>query len=459
MAVRSEYIKNLMDKKNSFEKQYEEVLKESMKNILGDSAKEEVRKLLKEAEDEDSYSEEEVDITKTPDEGETSEENPSSEEDNTDNADNLSDSLDANGTEDGTSEENDTEDDLWDELENCKGADGEYDCRGMNDDSLFKVLKVMGPEDGIRVMPNEDGTVELEVDGDLIQGKLDLVVELGDDSENSIDEGKDNTGYTSNYQKETAMTTPDNHEPANPKTTYSMDGGVPTGTEKPFANQGDNSPYNKNVNEGEDDVTFEIEKDETEEPVNETATTTENNPYVRGTGKTHANTNKKGKTFRNSSEGGEYVKGTSKNSYSGSETNESLEFKKKMNKLYEENKQMKSIIPALNKKLTEAMIINASMGYIVRLLNENTTSTDEKKQISERFTKVNTLEESKQLYQTISEELKKSGNNNANVRGIINSQLSESKQQPKQNLVETTMYKSEKVNEALDFMKRLDNVK
>ena len=97
------------------------------------------------------------------------------------------------------------------------------------------------------------------------------------------------------------------------------------------------------------------------------------------------------------------------------------------------------------------------MGYIVRLLNENTTSVDEKKEISERFSKVNTLDESKQLYQTISEELKKVNKGN-NVNGIFNSQLAESKQN-KQSLVETTMYKSEKVNEALDFMKRLDNVK
>ena len=60
MAVRSNYIKSLMDSKKSFEKQYEEVLKESMKNIIGDNAKEEVRKLLKESEDEDSFTEEEV---------------------------------------------------------------------------------------------------------------------------------------------------------------------------------------------------------------------------------------------------------------------------------------------------------------------------------------------------------------------------------------------------------------
>ena len=317
----------------------------------------------------------------------------------------------------------------------------------------------MGPEDGIRVMKNEDGTIEVEVDGDLIQGEEEFVIDLDDldFADDSIEESKNNecnesnTGYTSDYQKKTAMTTPDNHEPANPKTTYSMDGGVPTGTEKPFANQGDKSPYDEEVNE---EVEFEVEPDE---QVNEVASTTENNPTVRGTGMTHANTNLKGKKFRSSSEGGQRVKGTGENTYSGGETNESLNFKRKMNKLFEENKQMKSIIPDLQKKLMESMVINSSMGYIVRLLNENTTSIDEKKEISARFAKVSTLDEGKKLYQTISEELKKVNKTN-DVNSIFNSQLAEGKQ-TKKALVETTMYKSEKVNEALDFMKRLDSIK
>ena len=457
MAVRSNYIKSLMDSKKSFEKQYEEVLKESMKNIIGDNAKEEVRKLLKESEDEDSFTEEEVidDTATTDKEDSDNVDDAATDGDDTDGDD----TLDVDGTEGTDDLDTSDDEDLWNDLEDCKTADGEYDCRGLEDDKMLKVVKAMGPEDGIRVMQNNDGTISVEVDGDLIDGTEEFIIELDDNDgfdielEESVNES--NTGYTSDYQKQTAMTTPDNHEPANPKTTYSMDGGVPTGTEKPFANQGDKAPYDESVNES-DDTCFEIEQDE--EPVNEVASTTENNPTVRGTGMTHANTNSKGKTFRSSSEGGSRVKGTGYNSYSGGETNESIEFKKKMNKLYEENKQMKSIIPELNKKLTESMVINSSMGYIVRLLNENATTVDEKKSISERFSKVNTLEESKKLYETISEELKKNGNSKNGVDNLFNSQLAESKKS-KQNLVETTMYKSKEVNETLDFMKRLDNIK
>jgi hypothetical protein len=450
-----------METKKTLEEQMQEVVSESMKGIIGDNAKDEVRKLLKESEDEDSFSEEEVtDDTATTDKDETTEvDDVTTDTTSDDGEDVTTDTVDVETTEDGEPEDA-VDDDVWDELEKCKSADGEFDCRGMDDGHLLKVLKAMGPEDGIRVMKNDDGTIAVEVDGDLIQGEEEFVIDVDDlaEPEDAIEESRNNecnesnTGYTSDYQKKTAMTTPDNHEPANPKTTYSMDGGVPTGTEKPFANQGDKAPYDENVNE---EYEFEVETDD--EQVNEVASTTENNPTVRGTGMTHANTNSKGKKFRSSSEGGQRVKGTGENTYSGGETNESLDFKRKMNKLYEENKQMKSIIPELQKKLMESMVINSSMGYIVRLLNENTTSVDEKKEISARFSKVNTLDESKQLYQTISEELKKVNKGN-NVNGIFNSQLAESKQS-KQSLVETTMYKSEKVNEALDFMKRLDNIK
>ena len=162
MAVRSKYIKSLMDTKNSLDKQYQEVIAESMKNIIGENAKEEVRRLLKEAEDEDSFSEEEVDDdTATTDKEENVDTDSKVEDGSEDNADDAVD-TDTEKVEDMESSEADpneeeADDDLWNDLEQCKDADGEYDCRGMDDGNLLKVLKAMGPEDGIRVMKNDKG--------------------------------------------------------------------------------------------------------------------------------------------------------------------------------------------------------------------------------------------------------------------------------------------------------------
>ena len=475
MAVRSDYIKKLMETKNSLEKEYQEVVAESMQNIIGDNAKEEVRKLLKEAEDEDSFEEEEVDTD-----------------------------TDAFGDDEVEDDEVDTDgaDDIVDDLESCKSADGEYDCRGMDDDKLIKVLNSMGPEDGIRVMSNGDGSVSVEVDGDKIEGTKEFVIDLDDfeddvdddiesdfedadeDFEDDVDddvdvevevedepedeaevelelnEGNVDLGYTDSYQHDTAMTVDNNDEVANPKTTYSMDAGVPKGTKKPWAQDGDRQPYDKNVNEDVDecgDTIFEVEEDMVDEASH---TVTQNNSNVRGVTRSFPTNSSSQETDRNGApEGKSPTTGVGRQTTDGYKeaTSESLDIRKKMYKLYNENKQMKSIVPELQKKLMESMVINQSMGYIVRLLNENTTSVDEKKQISERFSKVNTLEEGKKLYETISEELKQVGKRN-NMNGVINGQLAEGKQ-AKQNLVETTMYKSEKVNETLDFMKRLNAIK
>ena len=482
MAVRSKYIKSLMDTKNSLDKQYQEVIAESMKNIIGENAKEEVRRLLKEAEDEDSFSEEEVDDdTATTDKEEIVDTDSEVEDGSEDNADDAVD-TDTEEVEDMESSEADpneeeADDDLWNDLEQCKDADGEYDCRGMDDGKLLKVLKAMGPEDGIRVMSNGDGTVNVEVDGDLIDGEQEFVIDIDDFSgdendvelsvEDSLDEGKVDLGYMDHpgnggYQKDTAVTLdPDESLPTDRKKVGHTWNPQLKDASIDHGKDGDRQPFNKNVNEEVDEcgTIFEIEQDGDEEMIDEVMTCAENTPVSRGSSMTHQNSNLKGgKTnFRNGRTGEKgQVKGTGYNSYSG-ETNESVSLKKMVNRLYEENKQMKSIVPELTKKLNESMVINASMGYIVRLLNENSTTMDEKKQISERFTKVNTLEEGKKLYETISNELKNVNKRN-DVNGIINSQLAEGKQ-AKQNLVETTMYKSQQVNETLNFMKRLDAVK
>ena len=473
-----------MDTKNSLDKQYQEVIAESMKNIIGENAKEEVRRLLKEAEDEDSFSEEEVDDdTATTDKEEIVDTDSEVEDGSEDNADDAVD-TDTEEVEDMESSEADpneeeADDDLWNDLEQCKDADGEYDCRGMDDGKLLKVLKAMGPEDGIRVMSNGDGTVNVEVDGDLIDGEQEFVIDIddfsGDENEielsvdDSLDEGKVDLGYMDHpgnggYQKDTAVTLdPDESLPTDRKKVGHTWNSQLKDASIDHGKDGDRQPFNKNVNEEVDEcgTIFEIEQDGDEEMIDEVMTSTENSGAARGVSNTHTNTNSSHKFARNG-----HVEAQSPTNMSNGRgtgdgykeaSNESKQLRKMVNRLYDENKQMKSIVPELTKKLNESMVINASMGYIVRLLNENSTTMDEKKQISERFTKVNTLEEGKKLYETISNELKNVNKRN-DVNGIINSQLAEGKQ-AKQNLVETTMYKSQQVNETLNFMKRLDAVK
>ena len=63
----------------------------------------------------------------------------------------------------------------------------------------------------------------------------------------------------------------------------------------------------------------------------------------------------------------------------------------------------------MKQQLMEAIVINKSMGNLMKIVMENSTSLNEKKEIFARFSGVKTIEESDNLYKTISEELKREG--------------------------------------------------
>lgn len=416
--VRSEYIKKLMSESHSLEEKLKDVAQSTINSILEEKTNKNLRQIL--SEDENSFSEEEVD-----------------------------DDVELGGSEDTSeeegAEENDAENSEWDDLEQYKDEDGEYDLRSMDKDELVKVLKVMSPDDAVRIVKNDDDSLtvtdetndeefELELGNDDDE-EIDIDVE--DDDVIEIDLDESNLGYTDNYQKKTAMTTPDNHEPANPHSTYSMDGGVPKGTEKPWVGGKQKSPFNDDVNE------------------NCETTIQEGGAFGKAAARTA------GKQRRNNSSGqGGQPYGGRHNSVAGEykdyqETAVSENIKKKANQIFVENKQLKSLMKKLQNQVNEAIVVNQSLANVIKLINENATTVNEKKEILRRFNDCTTKEESNKLYSTISEELKRSGKTHSNVTETINSQLSESRDRA----VETPMYQSQDLSETISFMNRLNAIK
>lgn len=469
--IRSEYIKQLIEDKNSLENKLSEVTKETIKSIIDENVGDKLRQII--SEDEDSFIEDEVEDDSTTsseedgDDAATDAETETEVDDTAENGDETTD-VDVEDTvtdtvDDGT-EDSDidaTEDDVWNDLEQYKGEDGEYDLTGMDADNLIKVMQVMKPTDGIRVVKNDNGTITLSDDETEKEYIIDIDAEgedgLGDfDSEEGVEESKKhcnegaNLGYTDDFQNKTAMTTPPNNEPANPKTTYSMDGGAPTGTEKRWANQGSKAPYDEDVNE-ECEYEVEIDDDKKEDEVNETMTTQEQGPYNRGDGMVHTNTNSKAAKGRNAHAGGKQISGTGDNSYSNTQLENIM---RKANAIFNENKELKALVPKMQQQMMESIVINKSMGNVMRIVMENSTTLNEKKDILKRFTGVKTIEESDSLYKTISEELKREGKT-MNVNNVINSQLAESKN----SVVETPMYQSEDLSKTLDLINRLNKIK
>lgn len=487
--IRSEYIKNLVEDRDRLTQKLEDVTKNTLQNVVNETINKQLRQIISEADDD--YEVEEV----NPDANDTATSDAETPVDGTDAAGDVTtsdggentsadtdDVTGAEGGDDAANADDTTSDDVWGGLEQYKGDDGEYDLTSMDKDDVIKVLKVMSPEDGVRVLKNDNGTVTLQDDETDTEYIIDIdgsigndnSEEINDDDEISIDldsdddvtdecnvksganvnEGEVNLGYTDNYQKKTAMTTPDNHEPADKKNTYSMDAGVPTGTEKPWVgHKGDMSPFGKKVNEGETCAKCGKSPCEcNEEQVNETMTSTENSANARWNGMTHSNTNNKGKQFRNSSEGGVKVKGTGENSYSKTQVESIM---RKANAIFKENQELRKVAESIKGKLEEAIVVNSSLGNIIKLVTENSTTLDEKKDIIRRFDNVKTINEGKNLYNTIAEELKKAGKVNNTSENKLDNQLAESK---KTKLVETTMYQSADLSATISLMERLNKL-
>lgn len=136
------------------------------------------------------------------------------------------------------------------------------------------------------------------------------------------------------------------------------------------------------------------------------------------------------------------------------ESQELANMMRKANSILNENKELKKIANELREKINEAVVINASLAKVINLVTENSTTRNEKIDILTRFNNVKTIEESKNLYETISRELKSAHTVNNGTK-LINEQLNETKSKA----TETQIYKSEDLNETIDFMKRLMKIK
>lgn len=470
--IRSKYIQDLVNEKENLKKKMDEMTSESLKDIVGEEVNKNLRKLMTESDDdEDSYSEEEVDDPTQADDDAT-DDNMSTD---TDDADSDADAGDTDAADTDTADdteadgdEADDDADVWDSLEQYKDADGEFDLRGMDNDSVVKVLKLISKDDanGVRVYKNPtDDTLVLSDDDSDKQYVIDLGdgdeadeadVDVTEESCGSKDADiNEDLGYTDNYQGGDAMTNSSNNEPADPKTTYSMDDGVPTGTEKPYGKAGDRmEPFDSKVNEEDegDDFEIEIADDDNGDDNVEEATNVGGFAAQNSTAKSHV-PNSDGRFARNQSKGGEYS-GTTKPRY----TNESvMKIMKKANTIFNDNKQLKNIVSELRDKINEAIVINYNMGRVIKLLTENSTSKEEKLGIIKRFDNVRTLQESKDVYTKVDAELK-DPNRIAKINNVISKQLAEAKTTEKTPLSETTLYQSDDLRETLSFMSRLDAV-
>ena len=377
------------------------------------------------------------------------------------------------------SDEGEADDDEWSDFEQYKVGDNDYDFTGVDGDEILKVYNKLGDDDQIFVKKEDDGTysvkddetgaefvIELDPDalggeagsddtadlggdeGEGVEGEAgddDIDINLGGDEDGDIeidlnddeDElNEENLGYTDSYQKDVFDKKFNMNEPADSKTTNDWDEGAPKGAEKPWAGKGDSKPFEKSVNEcgaacGNEPANPNLDANLEED----------------GSGLNTKHANKKSTN---------HINRGAQNQHQSSEDGEYKALRESVTKIVAkakaiqaENKQYVECINKIKKSLYEAAVLNVNMGKLVDILVNETTTKDEKKRICERFNAVKTINEGKELYNTIKSELKESVSSKPSVEKQF---VAESK-----NLNETTIYQN--VNDpSIDLMNRMDNL-
>ena len=365
--------------------------------------------------------------------------------------------------------------DEWAEFDKYKVSDDEYDFTNAEDEEIVKVYKLMKNDDQILVHKDDNGNVNIQDN----ETGAEYLINLGDngeatdvaatepnddevitddsaedDFENNMDDMNESTermfelvleydsnvGYTDNYQKKDVMTNPGMSEPG--KNVNDWDAGVPKGDSKPWSGY----PSKKN----KADKPFNAGKGkqlEEEENLEESAAEmgAKKGAHGRMTGTKSHNSQTGGYPYQQHhvSVAGEY-KGDDP---TGENVKES--FMKRANAALAENKELKSTLTDLMEQLKKVSVTNHNLAQIIKLVSENTTSKDEKKEIINRFkNEGKTIEASQALYESISRELQKTNKMNITEEKSLTVEGS-------QKINETPIYKSQDLLDSLDLMHRM----
>lgn len=440
---------SLMDY-NNLAQQLKENITDGVKSLLDEQVKQAYAAILNESEDDDKekdeYDVEEVDDTNDDaTEVENDDENSDDVEADveTDDEDGTEPEESQDDTEDITDVEGDDMGDLEnDDFEQFKVSDNEYDFRNAKDEDIVKIYKRLKNDDQVTVVKDGD---KLSISDN--ETDAEYIIDLGDDDaeanlndeiemdnmtesriyEIALNEYDSHLGYTDNYQDKDVMTNDGVDEPGDGR---DIDAGVPHNAKKPWSNKKDGKPFTMKTKTNEcGDAPLAPEMDET---------VVEKGGTDRGMAKSHVpNTeDQKNSPYKH--------KASAAGVYQESIT-------KKANKIFEENKKLKEQLNKITDMLKEAAVTNVNLGGIIKLISENSTTKDEKRNIINRFTnEAHTVEESKSLYKTISDELSKSPKNQTNINeemefGSSNAEV----------INESKFYQDESVIESLGLMHKI----
>jgi len=123
--------------------------------------------------------------------------------------------------------------------------------------------------------------------------------------------------------------------------------------------------------------------------------------------------------------------------------------------LREKNEEYRNALNVFRDKLNEVAVFNSNLAYATRLFTEHTTTKQEKIYILQRFDSVETIKESKSLYQTIKQELNKDNSSKPNNESVEKTFDNTPSTGSAINLIESKTYENPQFLRMKDLMGKL----
>jgi hypothetical protein len=383
----------------------EEAVKQNAKGILSSVMKQELNELLKESEEEEEeVAAEEEAMNPEEEESKDMSEQPASDEEEEDDAEEADDE-EMPSINDEPSKDVDDESPAMDDMPSMDepADDDMLDMTGASDEEVLKVFKAMSDEDGI-VVKKDGNNIELKDEDDEYIIKLD---ESEEEEEGEVSE-EEEIEIPEDWNEEESMEEVAEEEEASEETVYEI----------------------------------ELDDEDMEDSEKESEMAEEDAMEVEATEAARTKWNKHG------DKGGSDRAGLkSKKVFAAGAINEEVENLKKQNSEY------KKALVLFKEKLNEVAVFNANLAYATRLFTEHSTTKQEKLNILKRFDSISTINESKNLYNSIKAELEtKKPVTESVVEKIATTPSSSSSQEM---LAESKAYENPQFRRMKDLMSKL----
>ena len=410
--------------------QLEEAVKKNAKEILASTMKQEIDELVRESMEEpqiDEEAEEASEMMETAEEvsadAELEEQFEGSEEDEDESEE--SEESDEEGEEGEEMTEPEAEIEGEDELDmddiemptlDLPSLDSEededevIDMTGASDEEILKVFKAMGDEDGIIVSQDEDGTVHLE-DGD---DEYRIEMNESEEAEEADEEGSEEE-VSESMDEELA-------EESDEEVVYEIE--IDDEEEVMESEETEIPAVEVEESEELEDEMMESEDMEGEEEAPEAD--------MEEAARTHA-----ADARVPSNQGKKYKAGRA-------------DLSEDVDTLKAKNQELTEALKVFRDKLNEVGVFNANLAYATRLFTEHTTTKQEKLNILKRFDSVESLKESKTLYNTIKNEL--TASDNKLTETVVNKITSSPQTGSSEKLVESKTYENPQIRRIKEMM-------